>query len=133
MSINIDNYLGLHVNAINVRSGKAKLLAENLANADTPGYKARDLDFRTALLQAQTGNNFSSNNNRTHQAHIKLTDITTAPTVQYRIPMQPALDGNTVETDVEQGKFTENAIRYQASLNFLNKRIKGLLNVLRSE
>ena len=133
MSINIDNYLGVHVNAVNVRAKKAKLMAENLANADTPGYKARDLDFRAALSQVQAGTSHSSSNSKTHQAHIKLTNSTDANTVKYRIPMQPALDGNTVETDVEQGKFTENAIRYQASLHFLNKRIKGLMNVLRSE
>ncbi len=131
MTINIDNYLGLHVNAINVRSEKARLLAENLANADTPGYKARDLDFRSALSQAQTGKQHSTT--RSNKAHIQLPNTIIGHTVQYRIPLQPALDGNTVETDVEQAKFTDNAIRYQASLQFLSKKVKGLLTVLRSE
>jgi len=131
MTINIDNYLGLHSTALNLRSQRAKLLANNLANADTPNYKARDIDFRSSLQKARQ--NHGAQPGKTHAAHIPLTANAGAHALQYRVPTQPSLDGNTVDTQVEQGKFTDNAIRYQASLQFLNKRITGLIRTLRSE
>jgi len=127
----IDNYLAPHANALNVRSQRARLLADNLANADTPNYKAKDIDFRSALQQASQKNGFRPET--THQAHIPLQSGPASGTVQYRIPLQASLDGNTVDPEVENGKFADNAVRYQASLEFLNKRISGLIRTLRDE
>ena len=131
MAINIDKYLAPHVNALNVRSTRARLLADNLANADTPNYKAKDIDFRSVLQQASQKNGFRQAT--THQAHIPLQQGIAAGTVQYRVPLQASLDGNTVDPEVENGKFADNAVRYQASLQFLSKRISGLIRTLRDE
>lgn len=129
--MNIDKFLAPHVNAVNVRSTRARLLADNLANADTPNFKAKDIDFRTTLKQASQINNARSVT--THEAHIPLNQGIAAGTAQYRIPLQASLDGNTVDPEVENSKFADNAVRYQASLNFLSKRISGLIRVLREE
>ncbi len=129
----IDNYLGTHANALTVRSRRATLLANNMANADTPNYKAQDIDFRETLKQQMSGS--SSKLNVTHGNHIPLSGGpgATSPVVQYRVPNQASLDGNTVDTDIENGQFSDNAVRYQASLEFLNKRITGLIGALRGE
>lgn len=129
----IDNYLSMHTNALTVRSQRATLLANNIANADTPNYKAQDIDFRETLKQQMAGS--GSKLNVTHGNHIPLNGMagSTSPVVQYRTPNQSSLDGNTVDTDIENGQFSDNAVRYQASLHFLNKRITGLIGVLRGE
>ena len=131
MTGKIDNYLGLHATALKLRAQRARLLANNLANADTPNFKARDFDFRSALQQATQEK--AQQPDVTHAAHIPLTGNPAARALQYRIPTQPSLDGNTVDTEVEQAKFADNAIRYQASLQFLSSRISGLIRTLRSE
>ena len=131
MAMNIDKYLATHVNALNVRSGRARLLADNLANADTPNYKAKDIDFRATLQQASQKNGFRPE--ITHQAHIPLQQGIAGGAAQYRIPLQASLDGNTVDPEVENGKFADNAVRYQATLEFLNKRISGLIRTIRDE
>jgi flagellar basal-body rod protein FlgB len=130
MTNKIDNYLGLHADAINLRSRRARLLADNLANADTPNYKARDLDFKDALSQARQ--NSGATMQQTHASHLPLAGSLNAEPL-YRVPQQASLDGNTVDNHVEQGKFADNAVRYQASLQILNQRITGLIRVLRSE
>ena len=136
MPINIDSALGLHANAIALRSQRAEVLARNLANADTPHYKARDFDFKSALAQAQGQSSVNS---------VRL--VTTQPghiaanagagridaELQYRVPNQPALDGNTVDTQIEQAEFTQNAIEYQTSLTFLSGKIRGLLSAIRGD
>ena len=126
----LDDYLSLNATALTLRSQRAKLLANNLANADTPNFKARDMDFRASLQQARQDNDIKPK--QTHAAHIPL-NTQSVHNALYRIPTQASLDGNTVETEVEKGKFTDNAIRYQVSLEFLNKRITGLIRTLRSE
>lgn len=129
----IDNYLGTHARALTLRSQRASLLANNMANADTPNYKAQDIDFRQTLKQQMSGS--SSKLDVTHGNHIPLNGGpgSSAPVIQYRVPNQSSLDGNTVDTDIENGQFSDNAVRYQASLEFLNKRIKGLVGALRGE
>lgn len=97
--------LGIHESALKVHTQRLNLLASNIANADTPGYLARDIDFRTALSQIQNGGE---------------------PEAMYRVPLQPTRDGNTVDLQAEQGAFAENAVRYQATLMFINSRISGL-------
>lgn len=131
MPINLDSYLGNLANALELRGRRAELLASNMANADTPNYKARDFDFQAALGQAQ-GQQLAMR--ATAKGHINPASAGGAqPNPQYRIPSQPALDGNTVDVQLEKSAFTENAVQYQATLSFLDSRIKGLKSALRGE
>lgn len=119
---------GNHAKALALRSRRNEVLASNIANADTPGYKARDFDFRTAMQAAQTGNG-SLAMATTNAKHMGLTHGGAPgadPVIAYRIPHQPSVDGNTVEADVEQANYAENVVGYQASLSFLNRKIRGL-------
>ena len=128
MALNIDEALGIHAQALSMRTYRAQLLATNIANADTPNYKAVDIDFKTALTKARGGelpltvtrsNQIQAGGGNESQYQI-----------MYRVPMQPALDGNTVDTQIEQAEFTRNAIQHQASLTFLGDRIKGILTAI---
>lgn len=130
MPINFDNALGLFPQTLALREKRAEVLAANLANADTPNYKARDLEFQSVLKQAISGPVSLETTNPVHlPPRTELLD----GHVMYRVPTQASLDGNTVETHVEQAKFMENALQYQASLRFVNGRIAGLLTALRGE
>lgn len=132
MSINFNNAFGIHEAALNIRSQRAEVLANNLANADTPNFKARDIDFSKALEQAQS--NQSSSLKRTHQLHLDSSIGTEIPGLSYRIPLQPDTgDGNTVDAQIEQTKFAENAMQYETTLRFLDGKIKGLLTAIRGE
>ena len=136
MALNLDQLLGVHAQALDVRAKRTELLARNLANADAPGYQARDIDFREAL--AAQGNAAGTVRLLATQArHVgggsaaQLTD--TGPgslALKYRTPLAPALDGNTVDAQIEQAAFAENAVRYQATLNFLSSKFRGLLTAL---
>lgn len=109
--------------ALRARALRNEVLSSNIANADTPNYKARDIDFGTALREA--GGRLTLN--RTSAMHRDVGGaVNTEPAVKYRIPTQPTLDGNTVETDVEQAAFAENALMYRASLQFINGQIRTL-------
>lgn len=129
--MNFDDAFGIHPRALLLRSQRAEVIAANLANADTPGYKARDFDFQKALNQEMQG---LVRVHTTHQRHIQ-PDPGLVPEAQmlYRSPMQPSLDGNTVDTEREHTAFSANAIEYQASLGFLNGKISGLRKALRGE
>ena len=130
MAINFDKALGLHPQALTLRGKRTDVLAANLANADTPGYKARDLDFQSVLKKVQPT---PVTMQGTHSLHIQPPRQMLGAALQYRIPNQPSLDGNTVETHIEQSKFTENAMQYQASLRFVNGRVSSLLTALKGE
>lgn len=134
MPINLDTYLGVHADALKIRGQRTEVLARNLANADTPGYQARDLDFRTALAQAggATGADAPVAMRATNAGHISTTDSpgTSEANLKYRVPLAPALDGNTVDVQMEQAAFAENAIRFQATLSFLSARFRGLLTAI---
>ncbi len=121
----LDDAFGLHAHALQLRSRRGEVLAANMANADTPGYKARDFDFQR-LLQRELGTPVRLV--ATNPGHIQ-TDRSAVPAMamQYRIPHQPSLDGNTVEAEAEQARYSANAMQYQASLSFLDGRIKSLL------
>ncbi|MBD2858411.1 flagellar basal body rod protein FlgB [Spongiibacter sp. KMU-158] len=132
MAINFDKALGVHQSALFVRQQRSELLATNIANADTPGYKAQDIDFRAALSQANVQQG-GLGLDRTSANHIDIqagADRPFAAQVQYRIPTQPSLDGNTVESHVEEAAFADNAMRYQATLQFLGGRFSSLKNVI---
>lgn len=111
----LDRQFGIHGTALQLRSQRMSLIASNIANAATPGYKARDLDFRAALSAAESG------------------QVSAAPTMRFRVPVQPSLDGNTVELATEQTAFAENALHYRASLSFLTGRIQTMMQALRGE
>lgn len=134
MPFNIDAALGIHPQALAVRARRAEILAANIANADTPNYRARDIDFRALLGAAQTP---SSNAHlvKTNAAHLPDSPGTGVADGEllYRIPQQPSIDGNTVDPQAEYAQFAQNAIQYQASLTFLGSRIKGLLTAIRGD
>ena len=127
-----DKLFGIHAQALALRARRAELLASNLANADTPNFKAKDVDFRAVLGQEMTG---SVGMQRTSSQHMPSTRSTgvDAMTLKFRVPSQPSLDGNTVDEQIEKGEFATNAVRYMASLQFLEKRVQGLIRVLREE
>lgn len=126
--MNFNQAFGIHAQALQLKSQRSEVLAANIANADTPNFKARDFDFQAALTQA---NNDFVRLRTTHIAHLEDEGQIGQTRLQYRIPFQPSADGNTVEVDTEQAKFSENTLGYQASLRFLDGRIKGLLSSIR--
>ncbi|MFW5451329.1 MAG: flagellar basal body rod protein FlgB [Methylophagaceae bacterium] len=133
MPINFDSALGIHADALRIRSQRAELLASNLANADTPNFKAQDIDFKSAMKMAASGQDLASMKT-TNAKHFQTSGGQFAsPAVQYRSSMQDSLDGNTVDEQIEQSQFMQNAVQYQASLNFLSARFKGLLTAIRGE
>ncbi|MCX4187351.1 flagellar basal body rod protein FlgB [Methylophaga sp. OBS4] len=135
MPITFDSALGIHADALRLRSQRAELLATNLANADTPEFKARDIDFKTALSMASAGQT-SGHIQTTHQNHISTnaggSDMMLTQ-AQYRVAVQDSLDGNTVDEQIEQAQFMQNAVQYQASLEFLGARFQGLSKAIKGE
>jgi len=132
MSINFDSALGIHTEALQIRSQRAELLASNLANADTPNYKARDIDFQTALKMASTGQ--SEPIKATHKNHFSTSGGESfSPALQYRQSMQDSLDGNTVDEQIEQSQFMQNAVQYQASLEFLGGKFRSIRSAIKGE
>ncbi|CEA06239.1 flagellar basal body rod protein FlgB [Pseudomonas saudimassiliensis] len=134
MSLSFDRALGLHEQALNFRADRAAVLANNIANADTPNYQARDLDFASVLEAQQTGGDRPFQAARTHARHLDVEGfIDQAAGLRYRLPNQPSVDGNTVEVQAEQARYTQNAIDFQASFTFLNSKFKGLMTALRGD
>lgn len=124
MSISFDSALGVHPYALDVRADRARILAGNLANVDTPGYLARDVDYKSILgrvaRQVAAGEQGSAiSQGKTDMQH-----------PLYRIPYQVSMDGNTAELSVEQSKFASNATDFQTSLTFLNMKITGIAKAI---
>jgi flagellar basal-body rod protein FlgB len=130
MAINFDTALGIHPQALGLREKRSELLAANLANADTPGFKARDLDFQSVLKQTLPP---TVTLEKTQAGHFTASDLSLGASLQYRVPNQASLDGNTVEAQVEQAKYAENSLQYQASLRFINGKLGGLMTAIRGE
>ena len=137
MPISFDSALGIHQQALALRSGRAEILASNIA--DTPGYKARDIDFKSQLqniqaqsAQSQSGLSLTQSNSK-HIPIDSATAMNSRTEILYRVPHQPSLDGNTVNEQVEKSAFAENAMRYQASLTFLDGKFKGLMAAIKGE
>ena len=124
-AINFSNALGVHEQALHLRTVRSTVLAGNLANAETPGYKARDFDFHQALAAAKSGRE-GINVKRTHVRHIALTSSPSPVALSYRLPLQPSLDGNTVDSQRESAAFARNALEFSASFRLLNGRFSGL-------
>ena len=112
-----ETLFGIHGAALEVRGQRMGVLASNIANASTPGFKARDIDFKAALAAVEGGQQ----------------DQGIAKTMKYRIPLETSLDGNTVELAEEQTAFAENAVQYQTTLSFLNGRISTITRALKGE
>lgn len=129
----LDNALGLHEAALRIRAQRMETLSSNIANADTPNYKARDIDFRAALREANSGMVSAAALKTTHAGHMQQPGGVMAAQLQYRNPLQPSIDGNTVDSQVEKSKFMENALQYQATLQFIDGRIKTLRKAIRGD
>lgn len=129
----LDDELRFNGAALQLRAARQEVLAGNLANAETPNYKARDFDF-AAALQAATGGAAGQSNlglARTNGRHFGVEGGSTLPVaLQYRVPAQAAIDGNTVDPDLERTRMVDNSLRYEASLQFINRQISGLRNVI---
>lgn len=130
MSVNFDKAFGVHDNALLLFEHRTQLIAENIANADTPNYKARDIDFNSILRDASVD---QVSLNSTHEAHISLSGGAAGQQIQYRLPDQASIDGNTVNVQEEKAAFAENSVRYQTTLNILSRRISGLVSAFRGE
>ena len=135
MPINLDSYIGVHAEALKLRSQRTEVLATNLANADTPGYRARDIDFKSALAAATGASPTGSVNlSTTNAGHIDTAlaggAVDGNPNLKYRVPNAPALDKNTVDVQMEQAAFAENAVRYQSTLTLLNSKFRSLMTAI---
>jgi flagellar basal-body rod protein FlgB len=119
----MESILGVHEAALLYRARRTEVLAANIANTDTPGYQARDLEFSALLGNAQGS---AGQLRVTNPKHISIDPLTTRESLKYRIPHQPSLDGNTVEADLELARYAENAVSYQASLLFASGKIATL-------
>ncbi|MGF1873361.1 flagellar basal body rod protein FlgB [Photobacterium indicum] len=131
MSISFDKALGIHQYSVGVRGKRAETLASNIANANTPGYKAKDMDFDRALKAATSGASIGLS--RTNGRHISASANVMGEQM-YRVPTQPDTgDGNTVDAQLEQNLFMQNSLEYQASLDFLGAKFKNLSKALRGD
>ena len=124
MNLSTDNLFGVHTLALDTWSRRTEVLSSNLANADTPGYLARDVDFKSAMAQA-TGQSQNLALVQTSPGHIDPA-AQSDKSLAYRVPTQPTMDGNTVDAQVEQANFAANTVHYQASLSFITAQIKML-------
>ena len=126
----LDKAFGVSPQVLALRTQKLNLLSANIANASTPDYKARDIDFRAAM---STALNESSQLKRTHEQHFDINGATSGASVKYRVPSQASVDGNTVEMHREHTAFMATAVRYQASANFLDSKIRALRTAIKGE
>src|SRR5690554_952798 len=135
MSINFSKALGIHEQALSFRAQRAEVLANNIANADTPHYQARDMDFASVLsAQAEQHTQPQSAMQRTYSQHIDVQPMQIMdPALRFRNPQHASIDQNTVDLQVEQSHYAENAVQFQASFTLLNSKFKGLMTALRGE
>lgn len=124
----LNNAFGIHERALGVRSQRMEVLARNIANADTPNYKAEELDFKAMLKETQR-----EYINATHEKHYAGLQEQPDSGMRYRVPFNSSFDGNTVEINVEQANFGKAAADYQTTLSFLESRISGLRKAIRGE
>ena len=125
----IANHIQTHADALNLRAKRNEILASNIVNAATPNFKARDIDFNKALQARMDIGPVNVSNER----HFKFFTGTGDEAAQFRQSINPSLDCNTVELHVEQMQFSENVMRYQTSLEFLNRKFSGLMSAIKGE
>lgn len=131
----ISKHLQYQQDALNLRAYRQQALASNLANVDTPNYKAKDFNFRQTLLETQRGQSQSLALTTTSAQHLAPKAMaksgeTTLPKLQYRADAQPNLDGNTVNKDHEMAQFSQNSLQYQAAVQFMNSRIRSYMDAI---
>ena len=126
MGFNLNTAFGIHEHALKLRAERAQVISNNIANADTPGYKARDFDFAAVLRGQEAGVALQT----TDSKHIG-SGVLRQADLKFRQPLQASLDGNTVEAHNEKAEFMRNSMMYSATLTFLNARISGLMNAIR--
>ncbi|MEC9339969.1 MAG: flagellar basal body rod protein FlgB [Pseudomonadota bacterium] len=128
----LDSSLGLAAKALSLYAKRSDVLATNLANADTPNYRARDIDFRRALGQEQSRRQVLDTV-VSRPGHMTLGGETGTAALRYRAATQSSLDGNSVDAATERGEFAANAVRYQAALRFVDGRVKSILAAVRGD
>ena len=159
----LSDYFQFHQRALSIRAERQQILASNIANADTPNFKARDIDFKAALatalstsvttslatsvttsvttslttsttaVAATSPSTSTATLHATHSAHLESLSVADNAALLYRIPRQDSIDGNTVELDMERAQFTDNALRYEAGITAVNGKIKDLLSVIQGQ
>lgn len=130
----IDNELGFHQRALSLRAYRQQVLASNIANADTPHYKARDIDFKASLQGAMGSAGGQLNLARTTSRHLASGDGAPAGAkLMYRTESQSSVDGNTVDMDVERAAFAENALQYEAGITFVNQMLRHIQSALQGQ
>jgi flagellar basal-body rod protein FlgB len=130
----LDDALSFHQTALDLRSQRQAVIASNIANADTPNYKARDMNFGAALrgaMQGRAGQPLALTT--TASRHIAMTGMATTATLQYRPESQSSVDGNTVDMDVERSAMADNSVQYEASLSFINALLKNMQAAVSSQ
>ncbi|RUL63002.1 flagellar basal body rod protein FlgB [Dyella dinghuensis] len=121
----LEDVFGLSSQALGLWQQRSETIASNIANADTPNYKARDVDFREALQKA-SGESSNLQLATPSEGQIDSSTTTSTDDLKYRVPTQPSMDGNTVDAQAEQSAFASNMVHYQASLSFINSSIQTL-------
>lgn len=137
MLANMTSNLDFHSKALVLRADRQRVIASNIANADTPGYHARELNFKDAMRQA-TGGEMASTSGSAHPRHIALSGggaghMSGLSTLEYTAQSQPNLDGNSVDLDRERANFVDNSVRYEATLRFINGSGKTILSAIQGQ
>lgn len=134
MAISFDKALSVHDDALLLRSQRAEILANNLTNADTPGFKARDIDFHAVLKNEVSSQQKAMAMTVSDDKHFNNQGVGNANLEPlYRTPSMPSVDGNTVDANVEQAEFMQNSLGFQTTFSFLNSRLKGMKSALTGE
>lgn len=134
MAISFDRALGIHETAFKLRAERASVLSSNIANANTPNYKAKDINFQEALQQRMEPQSSPFKMEATSAGHMGFSQGSDAMVERYyRTPLQPSIDGNTVEEQVEHAAFMENTLEFQTAFTMLNSKFKGLTKAIKGE
>ena len=131
MNSKLDSLLNFHHAALNVRAARQELLSSNVANSDTPNYKAKDIDFSSVLSNTLSSQSSTAGLTITSPKHFSLnSESSIASQSLYRVPQQPSADGNTVDMDTERTRFADNSIMYDAGLTFIRAKIQNLMSAI---
>ena len=133
MAISFANAIGQKEAILELRTKRAEVLASNLVKADTPNYKSRDFNFSEALKTQMSGASGSSHMRTTNSQHFGAPQGSGSVNLMYRTPLQPSLDGNTVDEQSEMARFAKNTLDHQASFQFLNGSFKGLRKAIKGD
>ena len=133
MAISFSKALGIHETTLQLRTQRAEVLASNLANMDTPNFKARDIDFKSALKNEMSTQSGATHMKATSNMHFGANNAIASADLKYRTPLSPSLDGNTVDEQIEMSHFAKNTMDFQASFQFLNGNFKSLSKAIKGE